>query len=116
MELLDKSLGILDGTSGVRRAGRTMKDVIDSELDRYDTENRFLFMDPEAEKVSFTSSENPSPKTLQVILRTDEISLDDEEHKTMDAETQEPKISPLRRMWNVLVKMWQAIADVFKNR
>ena len=77
MELLDKSLGILDGTSGVRRAGRTMKDVIDSELDRYDTENRFLFMDPEAEKVSFTSSENPSPKTLQVILRTDEISLDD---------------------------------------
>ena len=78
MELLDKSLGILDGTSGVRRAGRTMKDVIDSELDRYDTENRFLFMDPEAEKVSFTSSENPSPKTLQVILRTDEISLDDE--------------------------------------
>lgn len=116
MELLDKSLGILDGTSGVRRAGRTMKDVIDSELDRYDTENRFLFMDPDAEKVSFTSSENPSPKTLQVILRTDEISLDDEEHKTMDAETQEPKISPLRRMWNVLVKMWQAIADVFKNR
>ena len=116
MELLDKSLGILDGTSGVRRAGRTMKDVIDSELDRYDTENRFLFMDPEAEKVSFTSSENPSPKTLQVILRTDEISLDDEEHKTMDAETQEPKISPLRRMWNVLVKMWLAIADVFKNR
>ena len=116
MELLDKSLGILDGTSGVRRAGRTMKDVIDSELDRYDTENRFLFMDPEAEKVSFTSSENPSPKTLQVILRTDEISLDDEEHKTMDAETQEPKISPLRRMWNVLVKMWQAIAGVFKNR
>ena len=116
MELLDKSLGILDGTSGVRRAGRTMKDVIDSELDRYDTENRFLFMDPDAQKVSFTSSENPSPKTLQVILRTDEISLDDEEHKTMDAETQEPKISPLRRMWNVLVKMWQAIADVFKNR
>lgn len=116
MELLDKSLGVLDGTSGVRRAGRTMKDVIDSELDRYDTENRFLFMDPEAEKVSFTSSENPSPKTLQVILRTDEISLDDEEHKTMDAETQEPEISPLRRMWNVLVKMWQAIVDVFKNR
>ena len=82
MELLNKSLNVLDSTAGIRRAGRTMKDVIDSQLDKFDTENRFLFMDPDAEKVSFTSSKNPEPRTLQVVLRTDEISLENEEHKT----------------------------------
>ena len=81
MELLNKSLNVLDSTAGIRRAGRTMKDVIDSQLDKFDTENRFLFMDPDAEKVSFTSSKNPEPRTLQVVLRTDEISLENEEHK-----------------------------------
>lgn len=116
MELLNKSLNVLDSTAGIRRAGRTMKDVIDSQLDKFDTENRFLFMDPGAEKVSFTSSKNPEPRTLQVVLRTDEISLENEEHKTLDAETEEPEVSPLKRMWNVLVKMWRSLVDIFKNR
>ena len=115
MELLNKSLNVLDSTAGIR-AGRTMKDVIDSQLDKFDTENRFLFMDPDAEKVSFTSSKNPEPRTLQVVLRTDEISLENEEHKTLDAETEEPEVSPLKRMWNVLVKMWRSLVDIFKNR
>lgn len=116
MELLNKSLNVLDSTAGIRRAGRTMKDVIDSQLDKFDTENRFLFMDPDAEKVSFTSSKNPEPRTLQVVLRTDEISLENEEHKTLDAETEEPEVGPLKRMWNVLVKMWRSLVDIFKNR
>ena len=116
MELLNKSLNVLDSTAGIRRAGRTMKDVIDSQLDKFDTENRFLFMDPDAEKVSFTSSKNPEPRTLQVVLRTDEIRLENEEHKTLDAETEEPEVSPLKRMWNVLVKMWRSLVDIFKNR
>ena len=116
MELLNKSLNVLDSTAGIRRAGRTMKDVIDSQLDKFDTENRFLFMDPDAEKVSFTSSKNPEPRTLQVVLRTDEISLENEEHKTLDAETEEPEVSPLKRMWNVVVFLWRSLVDIFKNR
>ena len=42
MELLDKSLNILDSTTAMRQAGRTMKDTIDNELDKFDTDNRFL--------------------------------------------------------------------------
>ena len=116
MELLDKSLSILDSTTGVRTAGRTMKDVMDEQLDKFDTDNRFLFIDPSEDKVSFTSDKNPAPKTLQVILRTDEISLDDENHKETDAETGKTNEGPLKRMWNVLVQMWQAIISIFKNR
>lgn len=116
MELLDKSLSILDSTTGVRTAGRTMKDVMDEQLDKFDTDNRFLFIDPSEDKVSFTSDKNPAPKTLQVVLRTDEISLDDEDNKETDAETEKVNEGPLKRMWNVLVQMWKAIISIFKNR
>ena len=116
MELLDKSLSILDSTTGVRTAGRTMKDVMDEQLDKFDTDNRFLFIDPSEDKVSFTSDKNPAPKTLQVVLRTDEISLDDENNKETDAEAEKVNEGPLKRMWNVLVEMWKAIISIFKNR
>ena len=116
MELLDKSLSILDSTTGVRTAGRTMKDVMDEQLDKFDTDNRFLFIDPSEDKVSFTSDKNPAPKTLQVVLRTDEISLDDEDNKETDAETEKVNEGPLKGMWNMLVQMWKAIISIFKNR
>ena len=116
MELLDKSLSILDSTTGVRTAGRTMKDVMDEQLDKFDTDNRFLFIDPSEDKVSFTSDKNPAPKTLQVVLRTDEISLDNEDNKETDAETEKVNEGTLKRMWNVLVQMWKAIISIFKNR
>lgn len=116
MDLLDKSLNILDSTTAMRQAGRTMKNTIDNELDKFDTDNRFLFMDPSAEKVSFTSDRNKPPKTLQIIMRTDEISLDDDTAKTTDAEVEKAKVSPLKRMWNVLVQMWRAMVSIFKNR
>ena len=116
MELLDQSLSVLDSTTSMREAGRTMKNTLDNELDKFDTDNRFLFMDPTAPKVSFTSDKNKEPKTLQIVLRTDEISLDDDQNKPMDVEQEKESVSPLRRMWNVLVKMWHAIIDIFRER
>ena len=72
MEVLDKSLRVLDSTTSMRMAGRTMKDTMDREWDDLDGDTRFLYMDPSAEKVSFTSDQNEEPDTLQVILRTKE--------------------------------------------
>lgn len=116
MELLDKSLGLLDSTASMRNAGRTMKDTLDQEWTDLEQDTRFLFMDPTASKISFTSEKNPSPETLQIVLRTKEISLDSQE-ETLDAEPQTVKEArPLVRMWNVVVKIWQAIVDIFRNR
>ena len=50
------------------------------------------------------------------VLRTDEISLEDEAHQLMDMETEKEAVSPWQRMWNVLVKIWQAIVAIFKER
>lgn len=116
MELLDKSLNILDSATSLRHAARAMRDTMDNELDKFDTDNRFLFMDPSAQKVSFTSEKNRAPKTLQIVLRTDEISLEDNREKITDGEMDKAKANPLNRMWNVLVEMWRAIVSVFRNR
>lgn len=116
MELLDQSLKVIDSTSAVRQAGRTMKDVMDQELDKFDGENRFLYIDPSAPKVSFTSEKNPEPSTLQVVLRTEEISLDDKEEQVLDAEEEQEKENPFQRMWKVLVKMWNAVVEIFRDR
>lgn len=35
--------------------------------DKFDAPVRFLFMDPSAERVSFTSDKNRPPKTLQMV-------------------------------------------------
>lgn len=115
LELLDKSLSVLDSTASIRHAGVTMKEAIDKEWDDLDGDTRFLRMDPDAEKISFTSDENKEPESVQIILRTAEISLDDED-ELLDAESEAESQSPLRRIWNVLVKMWKAVVEIFKNR
>ena len=117
MDMLDKSLSVLDSTTAMRQAGRTMKDTLDREWDDLEEDTRFLNMDPNAEKISFTSEKNQEPESLQIVLRTEEISLDDDD-ELMDAEAAAGEIteSPLRRMWNVLVKMCKAIVEIFKNR
>lgn len=115
MELLDKSLNILDSTTTMRHAGRTMKDTIDDEWDDLDTDNRFLNMDPNENKVSFTSDKNESPNTLQIVLRTNEISIPDD-GENGDLEGAEVKSNPLQRMANVLIQMWKAIVNIFNNR
>lgn len=94
-----------------------MKDTLDREWEDLEEDTRFLNMDPNAEKVSFTSEKNQEPESLQIVLRTEEISLDDDD-ELMDAEAAagQNTESPLRRMWNVLVKMCKAIAEIFKNR
>ena len=66
--------------------------------------------------LSFTSPKNAEPHSLQIILRTEEISLDDDDDMLVDMETTAPPSNPFARMWRVLVNMWKAVVDVFKNR
>ena len=115
LNVLNKSLNVLDSTSSMRKAGRTMKDTMDNEWSDLEDDTNFLNMDPSAEKVSFTSDENAEPNTLQIIMRTEEISVDDDA-ELLDAETEKAAVNPLQRMWNMLVQMWKAIVEIFKNR
>ena len=116
-KLLDKNLTMIDNISAIREAGDSMKSTVDEQLDKFEDENNFLNMDPEADKISFTSSKNPSPNSVQIVLRTDEISDDDDATDISDQEsTSDSDEGPLKRMWNVLVAIVKAIIQIFQNR
>lgn len=116
-KILDKNLTMIDQIAAVREAGEDMKSTLDEQLDKFEDENNFLNMDPEAEKISFTSSKNPSPNSVQIVLRTDEISTDDEATDISDQESaSNSDEGPLKRMWNVLVAIVKAIIEIFQNR
>lgn len=116
-KLLDKNLTMIDNISAIREAGDSMKSTLDEQLDKFEDENNFLNMDPEADKISFTSSKNPFPNSVQIVLRTDEISDDDDATDISDQEsTSDSDEGPLKRMWNVLVAIVKAIIQIFQNR
>ena len=56
---------MIDQLAVVREAGEDMKSTLDEQIDKFEDENNFLNIDPEAEKISFTSSKNPSPNSVQ---------------------------------------------------
>lgn len=67
-KILDKNLTMIDQLAAVREAGEDMKSTLDEQIDKFEDENNFLNIDPEAEKISFTSSKNPSPNSVQIVL------------------------------------------------
>ena len=116
-KILDKNLTMIDQLAAVREAGEDMKSTLDEQIDKFEDENNFLNIDPEAEKISFTSSKNPSPNSVQIVLRTDEISDDDESADISDQEADgSSEEGPLKRMWNVLVAIVKAIIEIFQTR
>lgn len=115
--LLGNSLTAIESLKQVREASRNMKNTLDEQLDKFEDENNFLNMDPKEELVSFTSGKNPSPHSIQIVLRTDEIDDEVLSDDTEDLEASSTQSqSPLARIWNVIVKIVQAVIDIFKGR
>lgn len=113
IDVLGKSLDGISQTSVIKNANNTIKDTIDKETDKYEDDNNLLNLDAEAKPVSFTSAKNPSPKSIQIILRTEEINVDEQEESTEDLEKEKQEIGPFQRMLNVFQKIWQAVIDAF---
>ena len=112
---LEQTMKALDSTKTVRNANRTLKGLVDDEMDSLREENRLLEMDPDASIPSCTSLENPSPNTFQIIIRTREISLEDQEEAIVDLEQEEPHQTPFQRMVAIFEKIIKAILSVFES-
>ena len=115
LALIDKSLGVFGSLDGIQDAGSLAKNALDQEMDRFEEENNFLNMDPEAQKESFTSEQNKEPDSIQIVLRTDEISKDDEEDELLDAEQSAEDQGLFARIKNVFISIVEAIKNIFSN-
>lgn len=114
-KVLDESLKGLDNADTIRKANDTVKQTLDDEIDKIETETHLLDIDPDASKVSFTSERNPEPDSLQVILRTAEISTGTEQTDITEIETTPQDEGIWARICKVFQKIWEAITSIFSD-
>ena len=69
--------------------------------------------DVDADKISFTSDKNPMPDSIQIILRTAEISIPDEIEDESDLETGAQNQGVWQRIKDVFIRIWNAIQQIF---
>jgi len=77
-------------------------------LDKLEKDDHFLNIDPEMKLQSFTSCKNPSPTSIQVIMRTQEITLDNGKNNT-DLEKSPDNIGFFARVGQIFKKLWNGV-------
>lgn len=114
INVLQQSIAGIGKTDSARNAKDTIKNTIDDKWDEYEEENNFLDLDTDSEMESFTSSLNQPPKTLQVVMRTQEISIDDFSDETADLETKPADVGIIARISAIFKKIFEAIVTIFQ--
>lgn len=109
---IDNTNKIVDDTKDFKSTGRNLRDTINNKLDEEEADNNFLNMDPEATKVSLTSDQNQEPTSIAIICRSDEISVDDDTTKALDAEVPDASTTLLGRIKEVFVKLWNTVRSL----
>lgn len=107
-------VGIADGVDVMRDAKNTIKDAVDNELDEIEEEHNFLNMDVTESFPSFTSEKNESPNSIQIIMRTAEITADDDADHVTDIEVPREDIGMWGRFKAVFVNLWNKISGIFR--
>lgn len=97
----------------VQSATRELKDSVKNEIDKVEDETNLLNLDIEEEMISFTSDKNPTPSSIQVILRSAEISEDSINTNAIDIEPAEQKVGLWGKIVNVFKKIWGMVCGIF---
>lgn len=109
---VDNTRKIVKNTENLKNSGADLRKSINDELDEKEAEHNFLNMDPYAEKVSLTSEKNPEPKSVQIICRSDEITIKDSA-KSLDSEVDAEGLTLWQRIINVFHRVAELIAGLF---
>ncbi len=113
-DALDHAVEGLDKLSTVRKAKDTVEDLADEKWDEYTEEKmRLLNVDSDAQKVSFTSAENPEPQSIQIILRTAGTSEEKAEAETDIDEDFHPHGNFFQRIASVFAAIVSAVRGLF---
>ncbi|MCI8342023.1 MAG: hypothetical protein HFE62_02245 [Firmicutes bacterium] len=113
---LSSSIDGLAQTDTIRNAKDTIKNTIDDEWDEYSGDKMgFLNMDETLEPVSFTSALNPAPQSVQIVLRTEEITVDDDDEAVNVDEDFHAEGNFLTRIGNIFKQIFSKIKSIFSK-
>lgn len=113
LDVLQKTVNST-ATDKVQTAADSIYDTTKKELDEWEDDTNVFNIDSSLDLQSCTSLENPTPTSLQFIVRTEEISLDTVE----DTVTQEPETADegvWARIVRIFTKIAQALQAVFQS-
>lgn len=112
VELLQKSLDGVAATSSTRNAIDTINNTVDEKIDEVEDDSNLLEIDADALPISFTSENNPAPQSIQIIVRTAEISTSDKK-PAVDIEEHVEESGFISRMKKIFVIIWDKITSLF---
>lgn len=111
---INESLIGLAQTDTIIDSKNTVKNLIEDEWDKYSEEKMtFLNMDSTMSPKSFTSELNPSPKSIQVVMRTKEIKIDEDDTKIEVDENFHPEGNFFTRILNIFKNIFSTIKGIF---
>lgn len=111
-QLMRQMVETLKKTDDIQQNKDIIVDVIQDEWDRLDDEMGILDIDTSARKISFTSEKNPEPRSLQIVLRTQEIEVDDVESE-LEMAYDTTELGMWDRIKQIFVKIGTTLTDVF---
>lgn len=105
------------GTAGqIKDAKTSICDIIEDTWDEYTGDvNNLLLMDATAEAASLTDSRNPSPESIQILIRTQEITMPDEDETEAEAAA-EVQTTFWGRVAQMFKDFWAAITGLFGGK
>ena len=105
------------GTAGqIKDAKTSICDIIEDTWDEYTGDvNNLLLMNATAEAVSLTDSRNPSPESIQILIRTQEITMPDEDETEAEAAA-EVQTTFWGRVAQMFKDFWAAITGLFGGK
>jgi len=112
-DTLRKSTAGLAQTDTIRAAKETITNLIDDEWNKFTGEsNNLLLMDATAKPTSLTSEQNPSPSSIQFIMRTQEIKASDNDAETSH-KTQKEKVGVWGKVQEMFRDFWAFLTGLF---
>ena len=112
-ETLRKTARSTDSVGDVRQAKDQIDGIVRDTWTEYTGEvNNILLMDAGAAAVSLTSEENPSPSSVQVLIRSQEIKAEEPEAEAKAGETA-AQTTFWERVAQMFLDFWAAITGIF---
>ena len=115
-DTLRQTARAMAATGDVRAAKTTINDIVEDTWHEYTGDiNNILLMDAEAEAVSLTDGRNPAPSSVQVLIRTQEIKVEEAE-QTAELLAEKEATTFWGRIVQMFRDFWNAITGIFRGK
>ncbi len=110
-QLLEDLTVALQRTQNIQYNKNQISSLISKDWDKLEEDLGVLDMDPSARKPSFTSARNPEPVSLQIVMRTESITLPDPQKSDVDELGDDKTVT--QRLGDVFISIGNAIKGLF---